>query len=88
MASNGMTCGCGTQNVVTVAVHGGWQGADGQVQFRDDIYGLDTPQGIVTSTIQARKPKPKAIATPQPRPATVPVTAVGNPPAPAATASN
>lgn len=37
----------------------GWQGADGLVQFRDDIYGLDTPQGIVTSTIQARKPKPK-----------------------------
>ncbi|MGO4738337.1 murein L,D-transpeptidase [Bosea sp. 2KB_26] len=37
----------------------GWQGADGLVQFREDIYGLDTPQGIVTSTIQARKPKPK-----------------------------
>lgn len=47
----------------------GWQGADGQVQFRDDIYGLDTPQGIVTSTIQPRKPKPKAAAVPQPRPA-------------------
>lgn len=38
----------------------GWQGADGMVQFREDIYGLDTPQGIVTSTIQARKPKPKS----------------------------
>lgn len=37
----------------------GWQGADGLVQFREDIYGLDTPQGIVTSTIQARKAKPK-----------------------------
>jgi murein L,D-transpeptidase YcbB/YkuD len=40
----------------------GWQGADGLVQFREDIYGLDTPQGIVTSTITARKPKPKAPA--------------------------
>jgi murein L,D-transpeptidase YcbB/YkuD len=38
----------------------GWQSGDGQVQFREDIYSLDTPQGIVTSTIQARKPKPKA----------------------------
>ncbi|AMJ58974.1 L,D-transpeptidase family protein [Bosea sp. PAMC 26642] len=38
----------------------GWQGADGLVQFREDIYGLDTPHGIVTSTIQPRKPRPKA----------------------------
>lgn len=38
----------------------GWQSGDGLTQFREDIYGLDTPQGIVTSTIQARKPKPKA----------------------------
>ncbi|MCO5092351.1 L,D-transpeptidase family protein [Bosea sp. (in: a-proteobacteria)] len=53
----------------------GWQGADGQVQFRDDIYGLDTPQGIVTSTIQPRKPKPKAAALPPARPAAAPVTA-------------
>ncbi len=37
----------------------GWQSGDGLTQFREDIYGLDTPQGIVTSTIQARKPKPK-----------------------------
>ncbi|UZF92512.1 L,D-transpeptidase family protein [Bosea sp. NBC_00550] len=67
----------------------GWQGADGQVQFRDDIYGLDTPQGIVTSTIQPRKPKPKAAVAPPPsRPAAMPVTAAGNAPAPAATASN
>lgn len=41
----------------------GWQGGDGLVQFREDIYGLDTPQGIVTSTIQARKPRPKPAAT-------------------------
>ena len=53
----------------------GWQGADGLVQFREDIYGLDTPQGIVTSTIQRRKPKPvvpseaRPIATGEPRPA-------------------
>lgn len=67
----------------------GWQGADGQVQFRDDIYGLDTPQGIVTSTIQPRKPKPKATAAVPPvRPAAAPKTASGNPPAAQATASN
>lgn len=67
----------------------GWQGADGQVQFRDDIYGLDTPQGIVTSTIQARKPKPKATAAvPPARPAAAPRTAAGNPPAAPTTASN
>jgi murein L,D-transpeptidase YcbB/YkuD len=54
----------------------GWQSGDGQVQFREDIYSLDTPQGIATSTIQARKPKPKAVpqkleakqALPPPRP--------------------
>jgi murein L,D-transpeptidase YcbB/YkuD len=39
----------------------GWQDAEGLVQFRDDIYGLDTPQGIVTSTIQPRRPKPKPV---------------------------
>ena len=66
----------------------GWQGADGQVQFRDDIYGLDTPQGIVTSTIQARKPKPKAAVIPPARPAAAPMTASGNPPAAPLTASN
>lgn len=37
----------------------GWQDAQGLAQFRDDIYGLDTPQGIVTSTIQPRKPRAK-----------------------------
>lgn len=61
-----------------------WQGADGQVQFRDDIYGLDTPQGIVTSTIQARKPKPKAAAMPPARP----VNTAGEGPAPGATLRN
>jgi len=67
----------------------GWQGADGQVQFRDDIYGLDTPQGIVTSTIQPRKPKPKAAALPPARPVVAPVAAAkGDAPSPAATASN
>lgn len=67
----------------------GWQGADGQVQFRDDIYGLDTPQGIVTSTIQPRKPKPKAaVAVPQARPVAASVTAAGNAPVAPKTASN
>jgi len=51
----------------------GWQSGDGLVQFREDIYGLDTPQGIVTSTIAARKPRPKpeakAAPLPVPRPA-------------------
>jgi hypothetical protein len=42
----------------------GWQDAAGLVQFRDDIYGLDTPQGIVTSTIQPRRQKPKPAAVP------------------------
>jgi murein L,D-transpeptidase YcbB/YkuD len=47
----------------------GWQGADGLIQFREDIYSLDTPQGIVTSTIVARKPKPKpAVATGESKP--------------------
>lgn len=46
----------------------GWQGADGLVQFREDIYGLDTPQGIVTSTIQRRKPKSKPMLPPEARP--------------------
>lgn len=47
----------------------GWQDAEGLVQFRDDIYGLDTPQGIMTSTIQPRRPKPKLAVTPAPAPA-------------------
>jgi murein L,D-transpeptidase YcbB/YkuD len=51
----------------------GWQGADGQVQFREDIYSLDTPQGIVSSTIVTRrKPSPSSGAgpvLPPPRPA-------------------
>jgi murein L,D-transpeptidase YcbB/YkuD len=61
-----------------------WQGADGQVQFRDDIYGLDTPQGIMTSTVQARKPKPKAAVAPPARP----VATAGDTPAPATTIRN
>lgn len=66
----------------------GWQGADGLVHFREDIYSLDTPQGIVTSTIQPRKPKPKAIAIPVPRPVVIPVTAAGSQPAAPVSASN
>lgn len=55
----------------------GWQDAEGLVQFRDDIYELDTPQGIVTSTIQPRRPKPKpaavSTAAKLPRPVARPV---------------
>ncbi len=64
----------------------GWQGADGQTQFRDDIYGLDTPMGVVLSTIQPRTPRPRGISAPQP--AVTPVTAIGAPAFPAKTASN
>ncbi len=70
----------------------GWQGADGLVQFRDDIYSLDTPQGIATSTIVARKPKARAAVTQPPaRPLSVRMGAgTGAPVAPVAarTASN
>jgi len=64
----------------------GWQGADGQTQFRDDIYGLDNPVGVVLSTIQPRKPRPKAISAPQP--VVSPVTAIGTPHFTTRTASN
>lgn len=58
----------------------GWQGADGLVQFREDIYNLDTPQGIVTSTIPVRKPRARAAGSqplPAPRPS-VPMTMATN----------
>lgn len=55
----------------------GWAAGDGMVHFRDDIYGLDTPEGLVTSTISPRRPTPprgdvKPAMAPQPpaRPAT------------------
>jgi L,D-transpeptidase YcbB len=38
----------------------GWGAQDGTVQFRDDIYGLDTYEGIVTTTLQQPKAKAKA----------------------------
>ncbi len=40
----------------------GWAASDGAVQFRDDIYKMDTPDGIVTSTIKVRQPKTKITA--------------------------
>lgn len=56
----------------------GWAAGDGMIHFRDDIYGLDTPEGLVTSTINPRRPatvKPAAIPLPpqrqQPYPAPV-----------------
>lgn len=68
----------------------GWQDAGGQVQFRDDIYGLDTPSGIIASTIQPRKPKPVVAASPAAKPviAATPMTAAGKPPGSATIASN
>ncbi len=36
-----------------------WASSDGSVQFRDDIYKLDTPDGISTSTIKQKQPKAK-----------------------------
>lgn len=38
-----------------------WGQEDGTVQFRDDIYALDTPQGITTSTLQKRKAPAKLV---------------------------
>ncbi len=48
----------------------GWAAGDGLIHFRDDIYGLDTPEGLVTSTITPRKPaavKPAALPMPPQR---------------------
>jgi len=55
----------------------GWAAGDGMIHFRDDIYGLDTPEGLVTSTISPRKPapvtpaamKPAVVPAPPSRPA-------------------
>ena len=41
----------------------GWGAGDGTVQFRDDIYGYDTANGVVASTLS-----PSTTATPQKRP--------------------
>ena len=46
----------------------GWASSDGSVQFRDDIYGLDTVAGITTSTIRPRAPKPTAVKAEQKSP--------------------
>jgi L,D-transpeptidase YcbB len=48
-----------------------WGQSDGAVQFRDDIYNLDTPQGIVTSTLQKRKPVTKVVQVKKPVTASV-----------------
>lgn len=44
----------------------GWAAGDGLIHFRDDIYGLDTPEGLVTSTITPRRPVVRPAAAPQP----------------------
>jgi murein L,D-transpeptidase YcbB/YkuD len=43
----------------------GWGDADGLAQFRDDIYGLDTYEGVARTTIR-RKAKPAAAPAPSP----------------------
>lgn len=48
-----------------------WGQSDGTVQFRDDIYSLDTPQGIVTSTLQKRRPVTKVVQVKKPVSASV-----------------
>jgi L,D-transpeptidase YcbB len=41
----------------------GWGAVDGSVQFRDDIYGLDTYEGIEQTTLRQKKAPPaKAVA--------------------------
>jgi L,D-transpeptidase YcbB len=45
----------------------GWGAADGTVQFRDDIYGLDTYEGIEKTTLRNRKAAiPVEASTPTP----------------------
>jgi L,D-transpeptidase YcbB len=48
----------------------GWGGADGTVQFRDDIYGLDTYAGIEVTTLRKRTANavPVQPTTPAPGP--------------------
>ncbi len=58
----------------------GWAAGDGLVHFRDDIYGLDTPEGLVTSTIT--RPKPAARPAAAPRPPAPQVTPAAAPPLP------
>jgi L,D-transpeptidase YcbB len=53
-----------------------WGDGMGQVQFREDIYGLDTPEGVQATTLDGKKRKrpqgeqPQAIAA-APRPAAI-----------------
>jgi murein L,D-transpeptidase YcbB/YkuD len=61
----------------------GWAAGDGLIHFRDDIYGLDTPEGLVTSTITRPKPAVKPAAAPRPpTPQVTPAAAQPLPPAP------
>jgi murein L,D-transpeptidase YcbB/YkuD len=59
----------------------GWAAGDGLIHFRDDIYGLDTPEGLVTSTISPRKPRPvQPAAAPKPPTRIMPAEAAPTPP--------
>ena len=60
----------------------GWAAGDGMIHFRDDIYGLDTPEGLVTSTINPRKPasvSPAALPMPPQRQEAYPEPVRSNP---------
>lgn len=65
----------------------GWAAGDGLVHFRDDIYGLDTPEGIVTSTITPRRPRVQPASAPAPRAAPRPPVRVERLPSPPAGAT-
>jgi murein L,D-transpeptidase YcbB/YkuD len=41
-----------------------WGASDGTIQFREDIYGLDTPVGIVASTVSFPGSRPRPAAQP------------------------
>jgi murein L,D-transpeptidase YcbB/YkuD len=58
----------------------GWAAGDGLIHFRDDIYGLDTPEGLVTSTITRPKPAVKPAAAPKPATQYAPAAAPPMPP--------
>jgi murein L,D-transpeptidase YcbB/YkuD len=59
----------------------GWAAGDGMIHFRDDIYGLDTPEGLVTSTITPRKPVVRPASAPPPARPSEPQRARATPPA-------
>jgi L,D-transpeptidase YcbB len=65
----------------------GYADGQGRMQFREDIYGLDTPEGVALTTLDGRKkvrPKPVdaiPVAAARPRRAPAPQVAAGSRPA-------